>query len=170
MALSLGAPVFADEARLSELMAELADPAAENWERTEKRIMDIWSKSGSRSADLLLQRGRDALQAKDTKAALEHFTALTDHAPDFAEGWNARATVFFEMKEYGLSISDISRALSLNPHHFEAMTGLALIMEQLDEPDEALRIFREVARLNPHREVVQDAIERLEPAIDGRDI
>ena len=77
---------------LDALFAELADPDAGDWQRAEQDIWREWSKSGSPAMDLLLQRGRDALQAGEVGAAIEHLTALTDHAPDFAEGWNARAT------------------------------------------------------------------------------
>lgn len=155
---------------VAELLAELAAPDTEDWERIEKRIIDRWSKSGSRSMDLLLKRGRDALAKDETSTAIEHFTALTDHAPDFAEGWNARATAFFEIEEYGLSFTDISRALALNPNHFEAMTGLGIILEQWGEKEDALNVFREAQRLNPHREIINEAIDRLETEVSGRDI
>jgi tetratricopeptide (TPR) repeat protein len=52
------------------------------------------------------------------EAAYDHLTALTDHAPDFAEGWNARATLLFQMGAYGPSIADIQRVLALEPRHF----------------------------------------------------
>ena len=82
--------------------------------------------------DLLLQRGQEAMEAGDLDAAIEHFTALTDHAPDFAEGWNARATAFFQDERYGPALADIERTLALNPDHFGALMGLAMILEQLD--------------------------------------
>jgi len=76
--------------------------------------------------DLLLQRGQDALEEENYQAAIEHFTALTDHAPQFAEAWNMRATAFFLIDEYGLSIEDISRTLALNPKHFGALSGCGI--------------------------------------------
>ena len=57
--------------------------------------------------DLLLTRGRDALEAGETVLAIRHFTALIDHAPEFAEGYNGRATAYFQMGRYGLSLEDI---------------------------------------------------------------
>lgn len=156
-----------DATRLDDLMGQLADPAAEDWESLEDRIIDLWSRSGSRTADLLLQRGRDALEDEDYKAAIEHFTALTDHAPDFAEGWNMRATAFYLIGELGLAVEDIGRALVHNPDHFGALNGLGVVLEQLGRDKDALAAYRAAAELNPHRERLQEAISRLEQAVEG---
>ena len=152
------------------LLAELADPATENWEEIESQIQDLWSRSGSRSMDLLLQRGREALEAEDYRAAVEHFTALTDHAPEFAEGWNMRATAFFLQDEHGLSLADIGRALSLNPNHFGALAGLGIVLEELEDYPNALAAYRAAYDLNPHHENVEEAIARLTRRVEGWDI
>lgn len=133
----------------------------------ERRIYDLWSQSGSSSMDLLLKRGRDALEAGNTVLAIRHFTALIDHAPEFAEGYNGRATAYFQAGRYGLSLEDIRRTLELNPQHFSAMTGLALILEELGQPEDALNAWREVERLSPNREGLKDAIARLEKQVEG---
>lgn len=148
--------------RVDELLAELAEPGQEDWRRIENEIAGIWSRSGSRSMDLLLMRGKKAIEEGRIDEAVEHFSALTDHAPDFAEGWNARATAFFLMEEYSLSIMDVERTLALNPDHFGALSGLATMFEIMDEPDLALRALREVQRINPNRPETDDAILRLE--------
>ena len=157
----------AEPAEIEALLEGLqtADPIAA--QQIEGRIYEIWSQSGSPSMDLLLTRGRDALTDGDTKGAIFHFTALIDHAPDFAEGYNARATAYFQAGRYGLSIEDIRRTLQLNPRHFGAMSGLALILEELGEVDAALEAWREVERLHPNREGLQDSIRRLEVQIGG---
>lgn len=159
-----------DAPSLSDLLAQLADPATEGWESVEDRVIDQWSRSGSRTVDLLLQRGRDALEDEDIPTAIEHFTAATDHAPDFAEAWNMRATAFFLIDELGLSIDDISRALALNPNHFGALNGLGVIMEELGDHKTALAAYRASHALNPHRESLSEAIARLEKAVEGVDI
>lgn len=142
-----------------------ADPMAAA--QIERRIYEIWSQSGSPSMDLLLTRGRDALEAGDSVLAIRHFTALIDHAPDFAEGYNGRATAYFQLGRYGLSLEDIRKTLELNPRHFSAMSGLALILEELGEKETALEAWREVERMHPNREGLQDAIRRLEREVEG---
>ena len=123
-------PADADPAaKLDALFAELAQPGREDWEKIEGEITRIWSQSGSPAMDLLLSRGNEALQAEDYPTAIEHFSALIDHAPDFAEGWNARATTYYLMGEYSLSIADVEHVLVLNPRHFGALAGLAFMLE-----------------------------------------
>jgi tetratricopeptide (TPR) repeat protein len=155
-------PTRTAAARLDALFAELAEPGREDWERIEGEINQIWSRSGSPAMDLLLQRGNEALEAEDYTTALEHFTALTDHAPTFAEGWNARATTFYVMGEYSLSIADVERVLALEPRHFGAIAGLGFIFESMGEPDLALRAMHEVQKLNPNRPNINEAVTRLQ--------
>lgn len=148
--------------RLDELYAELQTPDLPHWEAVESQIWDEWSRSGSPAMDLLLQRGREAMEAEDMAAAIDHLSALTDHAPEFAEGWNARATAFYQMDNFGMSLADIERTLVLNPRHFGALGGLAAILEQLDQPRAALSAYRAAHTIHPHRPNVEEAIERLE--------
>jgi Flp pilus assembly protein TadD len=161
------APAFGDDAELEALFEGLktADPIAAS--QIEARIYSLWSQSGSASMDLLLERGRDALNAGDTRLAIDHFTALTDHAPDFAEGYNGRATAFFQNGQFGLALEDIRHALALNPRHFGAMSGLALILEEIGRSEDALAAWREVQRIHPNREGLSDAIRRLERQVEG---
>lgn len=169
--LTLAHPAFSEDTEALDLLfAQLKEPNLENWSQVEDQIWQEWSKSGSPAFDLLLERGREALQNEDPFTAIEHLTALTDHAPGFAEGWNARATAFYQAEMFGPSISDIEVTLSLNPRHFGALSGLGLIMEQLGYEEEALRAYREVSAIHPHRPNVQDAIERLEARLAGTDL
>ncbi len=138
--------------------------------RIETEIWLEWSKSGSAAMDLLLQRGRDAIDSGDLPAAIEHLTALTDHAPDFAEGWNARATAYFMAGEYGPSVDDIAHTLALNPRHFGALSGLGMILEEIGKPDKALEAYRAALAIHPHLMDVLDSVERLEIDIAGQDL
>ena len=152
---------------LDELFSELQSPEVSNPHRIEQQIYFIWSQSGSASADLLLERGQEAIEAADYGAAIEHLTALTDHAPDFAEGWNARATAFFLHGEYGLALVDIRRALALNPRHFGALSGLAFILDETGDAENALLVYEQVNQLHPYLDNVGEAIQRLTDATKG---
>ena len=171
-ALAQSAPVTpseeaASDARLASLLSELQTPVLPDWERVEAEILNLWSRSGSPAMDLLLRRGRQAMARGDYSAALTHLTALTDHAPEFAEGWNARATLFYEMGDYGPSLDDIARTLALNPNHFGALTGLGMIMEQVEAYSHALDAFRAARAIHPHRPDLEQAVERLERQLEG---
>ncbi len=165
--LLFGTPVLADDAELEALFEGLKNADQTQAPQIENRILELWSKSGSESMDLLLDRGREALTEGDTTLAIRHFTALIDHAPEFAEGYNGRATAYFQAGRYGLSLEDIRRTLTLNPRHFGAMSGLALILEELGRPEDALSAWREVEMINPGREGLSDAIKRLERQVEG---
>lgn len=156
--------------RLDRLFADLADPANENWAYTEENIWIEWSKSGSPAMDLLLQRGRLAMAAGNFDAAIDHLTALIDHDPAFAEGWNARATAYFNAGLFGPSIEDVRHVLLLNPRHFGAMAGLGMMLEEMDDPRDALDAYEAAHAIHPRQAGVLDAIERLHKQLDGQDI
>jgi len=161
-------PAFA--AGLDELFEKLQSAEPRDAQRLERQIWREWSKSGSAAMDLLLQRGRDAMEAGETEVAIEHFTALIDHAPDFAEGWNARATAFYQAGQFGPSVSDIQHVLALNPRHFGALTGFARILEDTDQPDRALQIYLAALAIHPNLEGVREAVERLQTKAAGQEM
>ena len=168
--LSCFAPAGARAEDLDSLFAQLQEADAPEAARLVREIWYVWSKSGSPAMDLLLKKGRDAMAAGDIPAAIEHLTALTDHAPDFAEGWNARATAYFQAGELGPSVNDIARTLTLNPRHFGALSGLGMIFEELGQPDKALEAYRAALAIHPHLEGVGEAVERLEAETAGTDL
>lgn len=174
-ALFLSAPSGPASAQASEpdvdaLLERLATPDLAEWRTIENQISRIWSQSGSPAMDLLLKRGRDAMEAQNFEVAIEHLTALTDHAPDFAEGWNARATAFFANDQLGLALADVQRVLALEPRHFNALQGLGLIMRELGQEDLALRALQMAAAIHPHDPDLKDLLERLENTSGDLDI
>ena len=70
---------------------ELDDPREA--QQIERAIWLVWSESGSDTADLLFARGVSAMNDQDFELALDAFTALITLEPEFAEGWNKRATL-----------------------------------------------------------------------------
>ena len=163
-------PLRADEARLDDLFAALGAADAPGWEAIEEQIWAEWSRSGSPAMDYLLDRGRSALGADDPQAAIEHLSALVENAPGFAEGWNARATAFFEADRLGLAMADIARALALEPRHFGALTGLGLILEETGDVAGALGAYRAALAIHPHRPDLREAVGRLEAELQGKTI
>ncbi len=162
------APVAAQTPKLDGLFTELAKADESDAGRIEREIWSEWSKSGSPAMDLLLERGRSAMQEGDTTAAIEHLTALTDHAPEFAEGWNALATAYFQAGDYGPAVEDIGRTLTLNPRHFGAMSGLGMILEELGDTDRALEAYKAALAIHPRLQGVLDSVERLEAEAAGQ--
>lgn len=162
----LSQPVGAET--LDEMFDSLATAeSAEEAARIEARIASEWSKSGSPAIDLLWQRGRDALEAGEAEAAIEHFTAAIDHAPGFAEAWHGRATAHFLAERYGPALDDIRETLVLNPRHFGAMRGLAIILEQIGDAETSIEVIDRILAIHPFMEDVAEARNRLTLRLDG---
>ncbi len=152
----------------AELLRQLSEASPEQAAGLDRQLQSLWSQSGSASADLLLERGREALDEGNVEAALDHLTALTDHAPDFAEGWHVRASVFFGLERFGMAAADLEHALALNPNNYEAIYGLGLIFEVLGQPEQAYDAYSRALAIHPHHEEVTNAVNRLKPQIAGK--
>ncbi|MCF6272799.1 MAG: tetratricopeptide repeat protein [Rhodobacteraceae bacterium] len=156
---------FGENARLDELFAQMQGVEGEDAGRAEHEVLRIFRQSGSEAMDLLLARGYAALEARDSKLAIWHFSALIDHAPAFAEGYNARATAYFVMGRYGEALADIEQALALNPRNFGALVGLGAIEEDIDNLENALKAYKLALALNPHSTEIADSVKRVEEQI-----
>lgn len=155
---------------VAALLDELAQPDLPGWRRIERQILAAWGQSGSASADYLFQRGQTALEAGEPDVAIAHFSAAIDHAPEFTEAWNARATAFYMANRLGPSMADIEVVLAREPRHFGALSGLGMILEQTGNLDGARAAFRAAQAANPHRPQVSEALARLDLALAGRSL
>ncbi|MGP9804263.1 tetratricopeptide repeat protein [Paracoccus sp. NSM] len=155
---------------LDDAFARLAQPEGEGWRIAESDILRAWSRSGSPAMDLLLRRGEDALDRGDLDEAIGHLSALTDHAPDFAAGWQTRAAALAMAGQFGPAIEDLARTLVLEPRHFAALTQLGAMLEEIGQPGRALAAYRESLKVHPHQQEALDAAARLERRLRGTDI
>lgn len=158
------------EDRLDLLFARLGQADSDDWKRLQAEIRRLWSDSGSPSMDLLIGRAEQALEAGEPEVALRFLDDLVRLAPDFAEGWNRRATVYFMLGEYGRSVSDIERTLALEPRHFGALSGLAVILERLGDKEGAYQAYSEALAVHPNLPGAAEAVERLAPEVEGREL
>ncbi|MES0881391.1 tetratricopeptide repeat protein [Roseibium sp. SCP14] len=157
-----------EESLLDELYADLADaddPAKA--ERAAREIQRIWMDSGSDTVDVLMSRAGKAIQAEDHALALDLLDIVVVLKPSFAEGWNRRATVHYMREDFGKSLVDIERTLALEPRHWGALSGLAIIQRRLGFESEALETFRRAIKVNPGLENATKAIEDLEKEAEG---
>lgn len=163
-----GAGAFAaDAAKLDTLFGELSQADPYDASRIEQEIALELSRSGSDAMDLLLERGRLAMEAGDVQGAIGHLTALVDHAPEFTEAYNARATAYFMAGLYGPALQDIGEVLTREPRHFGALSGLSLILEETGDEAQALAVLRKIAEIHPNMDGLSDRIARLELALGG---
>jgi len=116
----------------------------------ELSIWQIWTESGDPATDSLMQLGLAAMETRDLTGALSLFDAVTARSPDFAEGWNKRATILYMMGAADKAAEDVARVLSLEPRHFGALAGLGLIDIQLNRDDAAIAAFEQALKINPN--------------------
>ncbi|WP_422064060.1 hypothetical protein [Shimia sp.] len=155
---------------LASLMQALADADPAQAGRVAGQIRHVWDASGSASADYLLRRTRDAIDAENMQAAVEHATALVDHAPEFAQGWAERARAFYALDLYGPALSDLEQVLALNPKHFDAIMGLALMLDEMGKPIDAYEAYLQVKAIHPHQAGLTEALQRLQPLARGQEL
>jgi tetratricopeptide (TPR) repeat protein len=118
-------------------------------QRIEQEIWAIWSKAGDTDIDRLMESGTRAMAGGQYEEALIAFNAVIEMAPDFAEGWNKRATLYYLMNDYPASIKDIDRTLDLEPRHFGALSGLSMILLDEGRGQEALTALERAVRIHP---------------------
>jgi tetratricopeptide (TPR) repeat protein len=137
---------------------------------TEAAILRRFLISGSDTVDLLMTWAIDSMNKEDYPLALDILDNIVTMKPDYAEGWNKRATVYYLADEYGKSLADIRRVLALQPKHFGALSGLGMIMRELGEKKKAIAAFREALAVDPYLENVKKALEELEKETAGQAI
>ena len=166
-----GAPGTPDaQQHIDAWLARLAAaPDAQTARIAEERVLAAWLRSGSDTVDLLVRWAMQAMEEEDYPAALDLLDAVVVMKPDFAEGWNKRATVFYLQDELGKALADIAHVLALEPLHFVAISGLGIILREVGQETLALEALRRALAIHPYLENVQDLIDELEKET-GRDI
>jgi tetratricopeptide (TPR) repeat protein len=150
---------MADTPRLDAL---LRDDNALVRDYAEQGLWALWSRSGDAAIDRLMARGVQEIESQDYRAAIATFSEIVRRKPEFAEGWNKRATVYYLAGEDRKSIADCAEVLKRNPRHFGALSGLGLIYTRLERYDEALDWYRKALKVNPNMLGVEMNAKRIE--------
>jgi tetratricopeptide (TPR) repeat protein len=145
-------------------------PDAASAKHVEDRIWALWSASGSDTANLLMTRAKAATEAQDVDLALKLLDAIVEVKPDYIEGWNRRATLYYMKKDLGRSLADLRQVLAREPRHFGALSGLGLIMQELGEDERALEVYKRLIAIHPHMQRSPDLLKTLKLKVEGRDI
>ncbi len=124
-------------------------------------IWEIWLQSDNDIVNDLMSKGIEEMSVRNYKAALTAFNKMGEIDPEFAEGWNKRATVYYLMENYRASMRDIERTLTLEPRHFGALSGLGLIFLAIGNDGAALKAFEAALEVNPHMPGPRAYVEEL---------
>lgn len=117
-----------------------------------------------------MENGSIALRSGLVGLAERLFSRVIEADPQYAEGWNRRATVRYVMGDYAGSIADIAETLALEPRHFGALSGLGLCYLALGQPEQALAAFEAVLDVHPQSPSARQNVEALRAMTDDRAI
>ena len=163
--LSLATSAWGDQQdqRLNLAFAQLAKASSPQGVRVlEARIWKIWLEHPQPRINEMMRWGVEALNTQDYPTALKLFDSLVEAAPEFAEGWNKRATARFLVGNYEGSIEDIRKTLALEPRHFGALSGLGMIHTNQERWFAAMAAFEQALRIHPHLIGVRHTINKLQ--------
>ncbi len=169
----LGGSAWADQTdtRLDELFAKLKTvQSISDAKGVEFVIWNIWVQSGDDAIDLLMSDGVDSMGRRDYRRALRSFDQIVTIAPEFAEGWNKRATLYYLMGDFKRSLADIEMTLKLEPRHFGALAGRGLIYVELEDDAQALKAFEDALTINPFLPAARQNAEVLRKRLQDREI
>jgi tetratricopeptide (TPR) repeat protein len=155
----------------ADLYARLA--ASKDADETEGiigRLLHSYSESGSDTGDLLLHRARQAIGVERYSDALEILDQTIALLPDWAEGWNARATARYLDDDYKGSMADIAQTLKREPNHLGALMGMGAILEARGKREDALKVYERALMIAPHWRNAEEAADKLKAALAGSDL
>ena len=136
----------------------------------DQRIWLLWLHSDDKAVNRLMAQGVIAMQRGALDRALDRFDEITRRAPDFAEGWNKRATVLYMMGRHRESVADVQHVLNLEPRHYGALSGLGLILVALGREEDALKWLRRALELNPYLDGIRVLADDLGERLKGKRI
>jgi tetratricopeptide (TPR) repeat protein len=150
------------------LQQHLTDDSSDVREVAEAALWELWSRSGDDEIDALLARGVEQMRTGQLDASIATFSTIIERRPDFAEGWNKRATALFLAGELRRSLADCGEVIKRNPVHFGALAGYGQIYFQLEQYDRALVFWRRALQVNPNMTGVELSIKATEQLLADR--
>lgn len=132
-------------------------------------LWDLWSRAAGHKAFRQVRAAGQAMDRQALSEALQILNSVIERHPRFPEGWNRRATVFWQMGQFRESIRDARNAVALNPNHFGAWQGMGLCHVHLGNIEEACRCLRKALQITPHDASVRELLRRCEDVLRLRE-
>ena len=137
----------------------------------EMKIWNIWSTHPSQeNLTQLLSDGSNLMTQHKLNKAYETFSKVISLDPNWAEGWNKRATVLYMLGRYEESQEDINEVLKLEKRHFGALSGQGLVQIELKNYERAINSYKEVQKIYPSMQSSKIMIPQLKELIKSESI
>jgi tetratricopeptide (TPR) repeat protein len=150
------------------LARTLRDPDEDVRDSAEQTMWRVWSRSGNAEVDALYSTGVTQMSVGDLSQSIATFSRIIKLKPDFAEGWNKRATLYFLTGDLRKSLADCDEVVKRNPYHFAVLAGYAQIYARMEYYERALEYSRRALAINPNMTGVKRNIEMLERLLEQR--
>jgi Flp pilus assembly protein TadD len=144
--------------------------SAEEARPIERKLDALFKVSGSPTVDLLMTRAQAALVAPDKSISRKLLESVTKVAPNYAEGWRARASLQAASGDDSGAMVSLQKAVDLNPRHFEAMSDLAGMLEDYGDKKAALTLYRKALALDPQLSEAARHEKSLAKELEGQGI
>ncbi|MFP4090103.1 MAG: tetratricopeptide repeat protein [Cyclobacteriaceae bacterium] len=160
-----------EEKELDQLFVQLKvaqDP--EHIRMTQSAIQEIWNKSGHTEIDSLMELGASAMYRNSPERAIFYFSSVIELMPEYSEGWNKRATMFFLKEDHEAALADIKETLQREERHFGALSGKASILVMQGKKKEALEVYQKIQEIVPFQPEIEERIVALKGELGYRKI
>jgi len=169
----LSGNIFAESRDKNDKLNELFEQLKKNNNvsivfEIEMKIWNIWSRHPTdENLTKLLANGSVLMSEGKLEAAYKIFSAIIESEPDWAEGWNKRATVLYLMGRYQDSLKDIDEVLQRENRHFGALSGQGLVQTKLENYEKAIKSYQAAQKIYPSIKAAKIMIPQLEELIKG---
>ncbi len=145
------AATYTDTAALDELFAQLKTaPTADDAEEITQKIWTYWLTPSDADLAKRMEQSTATMRMGDLAAALSTLDGIVKDFPDYAEGWNQRATLYYMLGNFDASLADIDKVLALEPRHFGALSGRVMIYLRQGKHEEALKDMVAALAIDPY--------------------
>ena len=163
-AIFLSVPADADDA-YEDLLARLATANSRaEAQQLSNEIWQVWLTAPNPAAQEVLDSALVRRQAHDFLGAIQHLNRLVAEYPDYAEGWNQRATMYYLIGDFEASLRDVDEVLAREPRHFGALAGKSVILFNQGKVGLAQIAVKEALKYHPY--LNEGAILKSNPGTD----
>ena len=139
--------------------------------KIETKIWNIWSTHPTQEKlTRLLAKGSNLMSKGKLVPAYKIFSTIVDSEPNWAEGWNKRATVFYLMGRFQDSLNDIDEVLKRESRHFGALSGKGLVLIKLENYEKAIKSYQAAQKIYPSIKTAKIMIPQLKELIKDKTI
>ena len=104
-------------------------------------------------ANQKLDEGNRLSHKKDYQGSIFKYNEAIKLNPNYAEAYNNRGYVYYELKNYREAIADFNKAIQINPNIATAYNNRALIYEDIEDYKQAIADYDKAIQNDPNSDI-----------------